>query len=543
MAVATPVAATTEPVVRPDCERTAAPLTWVRWVAVGAILVPFLAVAIRIWTHRNDAFIPMADYALLEMQLRDLPSHLPLLGAYSRFGWNHPGPIATYLIGLGYWLTGKYSLSMWIGGAAINATACVAVVLVGFRRLGQLGGVLATGALAVYLVYLGPLGMADPWNPIVSILPFLALMFCLWDAWCGGRWVWLAVAVLATFVVQSHVQYLAPTIAMSAVVLVGCVIRARRASGTERSSPWPVVGGAAAVLALLWLPPLVQQAIGRPGNLGTLADYLVTGRGQQHPWGESVSLAVREVTAPMSLFVDGRFNRVLTELPGTMPGMVTLAGVLLAFSVALVIVRRQGDLAGLFVVGAVGWGVAIVQCTRVEGPLWLYLLAWISAFGVVFAVFIMATLLSAVRTSFVSSNPSPPVRAVVATSALVLGSLVATVCAVIAPWRPDNEHARVAPLYEAVRRELPRSGPVLITTGGLPVDFQIMALSGMLVRDGIDVRGPDSLRLQYAWRTAGKDVPALRLQLIVVDPMQPPPELPNMTLYASGGTLALYQLP
>ena len=64
------------------------------WLGVWA---PFLIVAaVRTRIH----WFPIQDQAVLDMRVRDLirGRDVPLVGAFSRFGWSHPGPIWFYVL-------------------------------------------------------------------------------------------------------------------------------------------------------------------------------------------------------------------------------------------------------------------------------------------------------------------------------------------------------------------------------------------------------------------------------------------------------------
>ena len=59
-------------------------------VAAALLLVPALA---AMYSARVHPWYPTNDWALIELQVRDVfTSDTPLLGAWSRFNWRHPGP-------------------------------------------------------------------------------------------------------------------------------------------------------------------------------------------------------------------------------------------------------------------------------------------------------------------------------------------------------------------------------------------------------------------------------------------------------------------
>src|SRR5262245_57976259 len=62
----------------------------------GVALVPvFVVIAAR----AGRDYLPIGDLALIDLRVRDVWSRdIPLTGAYSRFGWNHPGPLLSWLM-------------------------------------------------------------------------------------------------------------------------------------------------------------------------------------------------------------------------------------------------------------------------------------------------------------------------------------------------------------------------------------------------------------------------------------------------------------
>jgi len=75
------------------------------------------------------------DQAIIEMYADGIPASLPLVGAYSRLGFHHPGPMLHYLVSLPVHLFGAYGMNLT---AAAVAIACLAgLLMVMYRRGGQ----------------------------------------------------------------------------------------------------------------------------------------------------------------------------------------------------------------------------------------------------------------------------------------------------------------------------------------------------------------------------------------------------------------------
>ena len=147
-------------------DRPARPVRSVPLVAIGiaTLAIPFVAIVAIALTR---PWAPASDLALMELRTHDVGGpHTPLIGAYSRFGWNHPGPLGFWLLALPYRLAGARPVGMLVGTAVLHAAA-VAGCLVLARRRGGWGlcGLVALG-LAVIIRGDGAGFLVQFWNLI-----------------------------------------------------------------------------------------------------------------------------------------------------------------------------------------------------------------------------------------------------------------------------------------------------------------------------------------------------------------------------------------
>jgi len=209
---------------------------WKRWAmpaAVALALVPLVASAVALIARVGDDYLPSADQAWIELQVRDIGRRSVLLGPYSRFGWFHPGPILYYLLWLPYRITGSSSLSLCFAALSVNAAALVGIALVAKRR-GGLPLVLLTLFLTGLLMSsLGAQFFRDVWNPSITILPFVLLVLLAWSISCGEAWALPVGAGVGTFLVQTHVSYGLTTVTVLAAGLVGAAITRWRRRGAD----------------------------------------------------------------------------------------------------------------------------------------------------------------------------------------------------------------------------------------------------------------------------------------------------------------------
>src|SRR5438477_350646 len=89
----------------------------------------------------------------------------------------------------------------------------------------------------------------DVWNPSAAVLPLALLMFVSWSLACGKYRLLPLAVLLASFVAQCHLTYVAPALGLLAVGLAGLILWRRWTPLPERGSMRRWV--AAAVLVAL----------------------------------------------------------------------------------------------------------------------------------------------------------------------------------------------------------------------------------------------------------------------------------------------------
>jgi hypothetical protein len=242
------------------------------WATLLLLSLPILIAAVRsagVLAHASG------DQAIIQMYADDIPDALPLIGAYSRLGFHHPGPMLHYLVAAPVHLLGAYGMNLTAAAIAIGSLGGLLVLM--YRRGGQPLFVLGV-AMAIVLERSMGLDVLSVWNPYVLILPFALAVTLAWSVLCGDRGALPWLAVVGTFVAQAHLG-LAPSVAFLFLLAFGWVLtdslRRRRVravpSSAASTSGWgrsPLVAGAA--FLILWIPPLVDQLIHHPGNISRI---------------------------------------------------------------------------------------------------------------------------------------------------------------------------------------------------------------------------------------------------------------------------------
>ena len=186
------------------------------------------------------------------------------------------------------------------GTAVFNGALLVAATLLVVRVAGpvRLAWFALCTALLVHSLGIGFL--ADPWNPYIALIPTLLVFVLAWMAALGRPWAlpWLVGA--GSFVVGTHVGYLWIVGAVGAVGIVG-VLLATRAAGTWKSLRYSMAVSVVVAVAV-WLPALVQQATGSPGNLSLIARSATGDLRPPRVFGHVPSIAPISVGSALHLF-------------------------------------------------------------------------------------------------------------------------------------------------------------------------------------------------------------------------------------------------
>lgn len=337
------------------------------WVPLGVAV----SLVTGAWLMASKGWFTVGDVALMELRLQAMPEDMPLVGVYSRFGWWHPGP--AFLL----WSWAGYALGGASGAALLMSIAVLHVaVLVGAWWLARQVNVVAAQALlfaALVSLLVRPIDqVVTPWNPYVGLAGVLLLVAAAWGfaaSRAAGAFVLLP---WGSFLVQSHVGYL-PVVAAVVLTAVGLVLAEawwRRVSKatTARRTPWRALGLGAVAAAFMWIPPVVQQITGNPGNLGLLASQL-GGESQ----GLQAGLATMRAAFAVPMGLGPTFAGELPESQTAVPWLVLLP--IAAVLVALVRRHREQIFAMAFVAAVLV--AAVVSVAGLTPPAFEYLVPWL----------------------------------------------------------------------------------------------------------------------------------------------------------------------
>jgi hypothetical protein len=238
-----------------------------------------LAAAIPVIAATIDAiragWMPVADRGIIATRAHDVfTSHMPLVGQYTLAGevtgqvTHSLGPMLFWLLAPTAYFGSTVGMTLTMG--TLNTLSIVGCVALARRRGGRALMALTALAIALMCQSLAAETFHDVWNPSAGLFPFTLLIFLCWSLACGSYRLLPLTAIAASFVVQAHLTYLPPTLALLAVGLgglaAGSIGRRTALPGRRRRV---LVWGLATLLAAgaCWSATIVGELTEHPGNL------------------------------------------------------------------------------------------------------------------------------------------------------------------------------------------------------------------------------------------------------------------------------------
>ena len=458
-------------------------------LVLALTLLPLGVAVITLFVSVRPDFLPTADHALIEMQVRDVGRHELLNGLYSRQDWRHPGPMFAYLAAPVYRLLGSTPVAVNTVAVLLNGGAIAGMALIA-RRLGGRGPMLATlVASALLLRTLGAETVRDPWNNYVTILPFGLMIFLTWAMLCREKWALPAGVVVAGFLAQTHVGFVLLALTLLLLGAGALVVSALRAGpGSDRRGLVRPGLLALGLLALLWLPPVYDAVVNRrDSNLSRLVSYFRHSTEARHTLLEGWGVVTGQFGWPPEWATNALGQNFLGEDRHmySRPLPVLLALVALA---AVVVWRRTAG-RRLVVVLAVALVLGIVGVARTLGGAFYYRLFWAWIPPVV--AFVLVGWAGWMLVERRWPRRGTGVLTVGAVAVLAVLAVVNSVTQVTTETRAEADGHVVAALLPGLLDDLDgRDGTVVITDAFGSGSWYSRGLVLELERRGIDVKVP-----------------------------------------------------
>jgi len=229
----------------------------------------------------RDGWMPLADRGIIATRAHDVfTSHMPLVGQYTLAGevtghvTHSLGPMLFWLISIPAYYGSTVGMTIVMG--TVNTASIMGCVALARRHGGRTLMAMTALAIALMCQSLAAETFHDIWNPSAALLPFTLLIFLSWSLACGSYRLLPLTVVVASFVVQAHLTYVPPTLALLAVGLGGLALGwlGHRGRGGPRLSrrrtlAWGLA--TALVAGACWSATIVGQLSEHPGNLTLVA--------------------------------------------------------------------------------------------------------------------------------------------------------------------------------------------------------------------------------------------------------------------------------
>jgi hypothetical protein len=350
-----------------------------------ALAVAPLFVAAGVQAHRG--WRPVSDDAAVATLAHDvLSTHTPLVGMPSTIGQDaagplagnehahHPGPMLFWALAVPERLARSAPIGILLGTALVNAAALVIVGLVMMRLFGPRAAVCVLALAEVLVWALGRQWLVDPWNPYIALLPVLALCALASAAVAGRSRALIGVAIVGSFVSQTHLIYAPLAVAMFAAGAAGVAYTFWRRA--RRGAPWHrealITSGATfGALAIAWALPLYDQFAHSPGNLSAVARSFSAPQGRLVGLDWTLRLDVQAVGGPPLFARQGGGIALISRSWSSLGPLRVLSAiaVVLALVVALVFAVRRRDrtAAAVGAIALLALAVATVVVSRIPG--------------------------------------------------------------------------------------------------------------------------------------------------------------------------------
>lgn len=225
------------------------------WIAGLVVFAPISLMAI-VSAFRFD-WAPHGDIALEIMRSRDVGNHTPLIGAFGRYGWSHPGPAIFFLLSLPSKLSHNPTLTTAIFGVILKWLPLAATFGILKRSQG-----LFIGSLFAIFGHLFLLNHRDSiwtvWNPTLGLCLFI-FVICFVGFAEETKWSATALLVCASILVQFHIGYLLPLL----VIVVVAIWKHNQSTYLiGRFFDLKVLTVTIFLILLIWLPSIMDQLFG-----------------------------------------------------------------------------------------------------------------------------------------------------------------------------------------------------------------------------------------------------------------------------------------
>ena len=443
-----------------DPRRESSPSPKPLWAGLFLAAIPFTVLTARVLVAR---YFAMSDLALIEMRVRDVGGrHTPLVGVYSRYGWNHPGPLLFYALAVPYRLFGATGASLLGAGTMLNFAAVLGCVWLFWRRGGIAG--LALGGLVLFVVLhaLAYEALSYPWNPFAIVVPMFLLVLVVWSVTCGDDWMLPIAVALASFCAQAHVGSAGAAGLLVAIAVAAFVLHIRRGAAARAPRTALIT---AIVGVVLWIPPVIDQLRPRGGNLSALWRYWTGTHDHVTGWARGARIIASELAAPAPWMTTHEHTAAFAG--GLSPRWQFPWALLLVLAAGTIAFRRRDRPSFNLVAIAVAFATAAwVSVARIVDEPYSYLLRWTWLVGAIAWLAIAWTVMRAVVDAPPLVRFARPAISIVGGAAIIM--MIATTITGLRADLPDLRAERALQHLDPALIRAARRAPTPILIEGAP---------------------------------------------------------------------------
>ena len=361
-------------------------------LVLGLTAFVALPLLVALGALRTPRWSPLLDLAMTEMRVRDVgTSHTPLVGLVGRLSSNgeqgsHLGPLSFWLLAPTYRVLGSSAWGLMVGVVVLNVSAIGMTLWIALRRGGTALAVGFAAALAVLIHVYGTTVLTEPWNPYLPVLWWTLTLVAVWAVVCDDLPMLPVAVFAASFCLQTHISYGVLVGGFAAVALAAFAVRAVRLRG-DRPALRRLVGwsGVALLLGLvLWLPPIIDQATGDPGNMSIVVGHFLDPVDEPIGFGRGAELFA--VHLDPWRFVAGEQVISGSMVPAVLFVLAWAAAAVTTWRLVPAAATQRATLLRLHAVIAVGLALGFVSSTRILGFVWFYLTLWAWSLTMLMAV-------------------------------------------------------------------------------------------------------------------------------------------------------------
>lgn len=435
-------------------------------------ILPLLVIAAHYLIDQDPVpVLAFGDHALLELGTLKASQGKQLLGPYSRFQWNHPGPMLFYVFVPFYLLCHHSVVGIHLAALCLNLICFFFMYRMTKRSESRYQCSCLVLLFTFFLVYTGHEFFVTPLNPLVTVMPFGCLLFLL-ALLASGYLAYLPIVVLfGSLLVQSHIGY-AMTVAvlgLFTLLLIALTPFLNTSKPGQRMQPgskrwaWLLLGSTL-LAVLLWLPTMIEQYSSQHGNVTKLALFFSEG-GRKHELGEAIYHLARQLSfVPLQLLTYLGFNNLS---PRTNSICLIFSGMQLiglAWTAIIAFRRNWSITQNQAFIALLGLFSGLIALLSIEGVVRDYLIQWLSMLGLFNLTIILGVMIEYALEKIRTDRHKCVINTMGVLWGLMITAMIGLYLGSINLRLPHdpNESRTIQNIYTVIKQKIEQNGPTRV---------------------------------------------------------------------------------